>query len=135
MKKIINGFTVGILMTLIALGIYFLDVPFFEFLELKAYDIKTRLRGVRPISGDIAIVAIDEKSLKEQGRWPWSRDIMGDLVNQLVKSEVAVLGFDIFFSEKQTSIPMRIVKDLLNNPSSPKDPEYKLDVHCFRNLS
>ena len=73
MKKLINGFTVGIVMTLISLVVYFSDLPFFEFMELKAYDIKLRLRGVRPVSGNIAIVAIDEKSLKEQGRWPWSR--------------------------------------------------------------
>ena len=65
MKKLINGFTVGILMTFLSLGIYFSDLPFFEFLELKAYDIKTRLRGVRSVSDNIVIVAIDEKSLKE----------------------------------------------------------------------
>ena len=121
MKKLINGFTVGILMTFISLGIYFSDLPFFEFLELKAYDIKTRLRGVRSVSNNIVIVAIDEKSLKEQGRWPWARDTMADLVNQLMKSGVAVLGFDIFFSERQTSIPVRIVNDLLNDPLAPND--------------
>ena len=92
MKKLINGFTVGILMTLISLGIYFSDLPFFEFMELKAYDIKTRVRGVRPISGNIAIVAIDEKSLKEQGRWPWARDTMADLVNQLIRLIESVLS-------------------------------------------
>ena len=46
---------------------------FCEFFELKLYDLKFRFRGAIPPSRQVAIVAIDDESLKAVGRWPRSR--------------------------------------------------------------
>ena len=52
----------------------------------------------------VVIVDIDEKSLAEVGRFPWSRNVMARLVEQLtVKYEVAAVGFDVSFPEPDTS--------------------------------
>src|SRR5574339_681087 len=37
----------------------------------------------RDASGDIVLVAIDEKALREVGRWPWPRSRYADLVNAI----------------------------------------------------
>ena len=47
----------------------------------------------------IVIVDIDEKSLAEIGRWPWSRNRLGDLVNELFKWDGAAN-----FQTKQSSL-------------------------------
>ncbi len=52
----------------------FPNLTFFQLLELKAYDFKVFLRGTRPISGRVVIVAIDEPRLKGEGRWPCKAD-------------------------------------------------------------
>ena len=48
----------------------------------------------------VVIVDIDENSLKQYGRWPWHRDVVGRLADELLqRQQVAVLGFDILFAE------------------------------------
>src|SRR5262245_58121528 len=52
----------------------------------------------------IVIVDIDERSLAEVGRFPWSRDKVARLVTQLTTHyEVAAVGFDVSFPEADTS--------------------------------
>ena len=63
-KKWLNSITFSFFLTLISFYIYSLDLTFFQQLELKSYDFKVRIRGERPISNQIKIIAIDEDSLK-----------------------------------------------------------------------
>ncbi len=59
----------------------------------------------KPIANDILIVAIDERSLLELGRWPWSRDVHADLVNKLDSAGVKAIAFDIVFAEPDRTNP------------------------------
>ncbi len=60
-----------------------------------------RLRMLDPIPDDrVVIVDIDERSLAEQGRWPWPRTKMGELAKRIAgDGRAAVLGFDVVFAE------------------------------------
>jgi adenylate cyclase len=52
----------------------------------------------------IVILDIDEKSLGEIGRWPWSRKLMAETVTKLFERHgIAVLGFDVVFAERDPS--------------------------------
>jgi adenylate cyclase len=52
----------------------------------------------------IVILDIDEKSLGEVGRWPWSRNVMAGLTDKLVERYgVALLGFDVVWAERDPS--------------------------------
>ncbi|MGM9424806.1 CHASE2 domain-containing protein [Hydrogenophaga sp. MI9] len=69
-----------------------------------------RLRWTMPASLDprIVIVDVDEKSLSEIGQWPWPRDRMAQLVDQLFEQQgVALVGFDTVFAEadRSTGLP------------------------------
>ena len=73
-------------------------------LELFAYD--TRLTMTMPNSVDeqIVVIDIDEKSLKQQGHWPWPRNKLAGLVDTLFDDyQVAVLGMDMVFAEPDLS--------------------------------
>jgi adenylate cyclase len=100
----LNSFTVAVFATSLSLFIYFLEVDFIALLELKAYDLKVTARGERPVSDQVVIVAIDEKSLKKEGRWPWPRSRLARLIDSLTRSEVSAIGVDILFPEKDIYI-------------------------------
>ncbi|MFC1774798.1 CHASE2 domain-containing protein [Nanoarchaeota archaeon] len=52
--------------------------------------------GGIPLS-NIVIVAIDDESLQEIGRWPWDRTVIASVINKLNESKV--IGVDIGFFE------------------------------------
>ena len=85
-----------------AIGV--LPLRFVTQLDLAISD--ARLRGFMPRTLDprIVIVDIDERSLAEVGRWPWGRDRMAALADELfVRQRAAVVGFDVLFAEPDTS--------------------------------
>ena len=74
-----------------------------------------RLRWTMPATLDerVVIVDIDEKSLAEVGRWPWSRDRVADLVDALFdRHGVALLGLDTVFAEPDDSSGLRQLERL-----------------------
>ena len=92
--------------TLLALFLQWLDPPLIsEIIEGKSYDLRVRLREKfvpRQPQSDIVIVIVDEKSLKEIGRWPWSRDVMARLVDGISKGKPKAIGIDILLSEAES---------------------------------
>ncbi len=54
-----------------------------------------------PAPADIVIVAIDENSLSQLGRWPWSRQVHADLINRLKQENTLAIGLDVIFSEPE----------------------------------
>jgi len=75
-----------------------------EQLESKTYDLRLKLRNLirqQSPASDIVIVAINDKSIEEIGRWPWGRDIMAALINNISAARPKVIGVDILFTEKE----------------------------------
>jgi adenylate cyclase len=64
-----------------------------------------RMRLEQPVLDPrIVIVDIDTKSLGEVGRFPWSRNVLAKLVDQLAGHYgAAAIGFDVSFPEPDTS--------------------------------
>jgi adenylate cyclase len=67
---------------------------------------------------NIAIIAIDDKSIEEQGRWPWSRSKIADLVNKLHQMQAAVVAFDIIFSESERNVITQTLEGIGDTPSA-----------------
>ena len=87
----------------LALGLAALTVLLLATDALRRWDwllYDTALRqGTHVTSDDIAIVAIDEKSLQALGRWPWPRTLHADLLQRFARYDVRVVGFDVAFAE------------------------------------
>lgn len=49
----------------------------------------------------VALVAIDNSSLEELGRWPFSRDTILDITKKALEYKAKVISYDIIFSEKE----------------------------------
>lgn len=69
-------------------------------LELKAYDIGVRASN-RDAGNTIAIIAIDDKSIANIGRWPWPRDVQAKMLDKLSASPPKIIGNTVFFLEPQ----------------------------------
>lgn len=74
-----------------------------------------RLRATMPGTLDerVVIVDLDEKSLAEVGRWPWSRNHLAGIVDELFdRQQVALLGFDVVFAEPDESSGLKRLRQL-----------------------
>lgn len=80
------------------------------------------LRGEVPDSRQVTIVDIDEESLNSLGQWPWSRNILSQIVQNLTNAGVGVIGFDVVFAEVDNSNPSRVFKKF--NQSTDGIPNY-----------
>ena len=69
-------------------------------LERKAYDMGVQASSRTP-SERIAVIAIDDQSIANLGRWPWSRERHARLTDLLAAAKVKVIGNTVFFSEPQ----------------------------------
>lgn len=69
-------------------------------LERKAYDMGVQASSRNP-SERIAVIAIDDHSVANLGRWPWSRDLHARMTDLLATAPAKVIGNTVFFSEPQ----------------------------------
>jgi len=76
-------------------------VRFFEVLEEKTLDMRFQFRGKINPGPETVIAAIDEKSIKELGRFPWPRSVWGRVVDRLTEDGAKVIVFDVFFTETE----------------------------------
>ena len=69
-------------------------------LDTALADARLRAFMPRTLDARVVIVDIDEKSLAQVGRWPWGRDHLAALTNELFdRQRAAVVGFDLLFAE------------------------------------
>ena len=90
-----------------------LQIGVLQWLDDIIYD--ARLRATMPETMDerIVIVDIDEQSLAEVGRWPWSRNRLASLMDELLlRQQVALIGFDVVFGEADESSGVRQLRQL-----------------------
>jgi adenylate cyclase len=90
--------------------------PFLEQLENWTYDARLNFNRLNTIDDRIVIVDIDENSLALEGRWPWGRDKLATIVNNLFDIyQVNVVGFDIVFAEKDESSGLKELESLASS--------------------
>lgn len=76
-----------------------LNLPAIRWLELKSIDWRFQWRGALQPTGDVVVVAIDEKSLNREGRWPWPRAKVAALVRKINQAGAESIEMDIIFAE------------------------------------
>ena len=69
-------------------------------LERKAYDLGV-LASSRAPSDRIAVIAIDDASIANIGRWPWSREVHAKLTDLLAAARPKVIANTVFLFEPQ----------------------------------
>lgn len=118
-RRFLGQFAAGLVFVLLLLGqaagLY--PTNFIDKLDAALYDLKVRFSQVKLVDDRIVIADIDEKSLKEIGRWPWPRDKLAALSNNLFQQYgVAALGFDVIFAEPDQSSGLPVLEKLAQGP-------------------
>jgi eukaryotic-like serine/threonine-protein kinase len=89
-------------------------------LERRFYDVASTSSSRQP-SDRIAVIAIDDQSIANIGRWPWPRDVHAKLIDQLSAAKAKTIVHTVFFFEPQVDRGLafiRQMKDLLSKSSS-----------------
>jgi len=81
-------------------------------IENRLLDLRFRLRGPRPPTGKVGILAIDEKSLQKFGRWPFARRHYAQIFSNLKKLGVDWVGLDLVWSEPERTLVEDITPQL-----------------------
>jgi len=140
-KKAMIPMSLAMVFTFLASLLYLSEnqtsIEIIQRLEAIPYDIRLKLSI--PFETDdtppIIIIDIDEDSLKQEGRWPWSRMKIAQLVNKLADNDVALITMDVVHSEPEvnpTTLLKRAMYDMdLDVPVYFKELQQKLDADTY----
>nr|AEI30292.1 adenylate/guanylate cyclase with Chase sensor [uncultured microorganism] len=85
---------------------------------------------LKPSQTDIAIVDVNEQSLKEEGRWPWQRDKIAKLLQKLREDGAVVVAFDVVFAEPERNLADQILEELITE--GVVNPKFSKDVRSYQ---
>lgn len=91
---------VGLAVMLLALALH-ASTDLFAGLERRFYDFGVASSDRQP-SDRIAVIAIDDRSIANIGRWPWPREVHAQLIDQLSAAGAKTIAHTAFFFEPQT---------------------------------
>jgi len=73
--------------------------------DLRLLDLRFRIRGERPASDALALVEIDDATIRTYGQWPLTRDVYALLLNSLADAGARAVGVDLVFADRDTDNP------------------------------
>ncbi len=120
----------GLLVTLVFL--FGANSDLMQSLERKAYDLGV-LASLRTPSDKIAVIAIDDQSIANLGRWPWPREIHANMVDILAAGHAKVIGYTVFFFEPQVDAGLGYINKIadliaLSSLRSTTDPAHQAEL-------
>lgn len=80
-------------------------------LERRFYDFASTSTSRQP-SPQIAVIAIDDQSIANIGRWPWSRDVHAKLIDQLAQAKAKTIVHTAFFFEPQVDRGLTFIRQM-----------------------
>ncbi|MDD5391155.1 MAG: adenylate/guanylate cyclase domain-containing protein [Gallionellaceae bacterium] len=118
-RRFLGQFGLSLLFLLVLAGhvgqVY--NLFFVAKLDAALYDLKLRIFRPQTVDERVVIVDIDDKSLKEVGRWPWPREEVARLTRNLFEQYgVAAVGFDVVFSEPDQSSGLPVLERMARGP-------------------
>ncbi len=121
MSKLIKNKLVRTLIISLFISVIITILLLNGFLNTWEYKVSDALYRPSKTLDDIIIIGIDDKSLQELGRWPWSRDYFAKILEDVNQS--AVIGIDISFFE-QTEEDTVLADAIKNNKKVVLSMEY-----------
>ena len=103
-------------LSLVVFAMHISGNPRFEIIdriENYLYDVRIRITMPDTIDDRVVIVDIDEASQVELGQWPWARNTLATIVNNLFDNyNIRVLGFDALFAEAEETTAETLLEEL-----------------------
>lgn len=96
----VSQLRVGFLALLLATTVLLYLLDFFWRTDLALYDAAL---PTGPAPEDVVIVAVDDESIAQLGRWPWSRAVHAALLDRLRSAGAGAVALDILFTERESA--------------------------------
>ncbi|MBL1141286.1 MAG: CHASE2 domain-containing protein [Proteobacteria bacterium] len=109
----------GLVVTIICL--FMTNSQLIKKLEFANYDFAMDQLARNP-QQNIAIIAIDDQSIDNLGRWPWPRSLQANMIEKLAQSGAKVIGNSITLSEPQTHLGGKYIDQAIQNLESLSAP-------------
>ena len=109
----------GIAVVLVAVALH-VATDFVGTLERRFYDFASTSAARQP-SDRIAVIAIDDQSIANIGRWPWSRDVHAKLIDQLAAAKAKTIAHTAFFIEPQVDPGLQFIRKMKAAVNAPAD--------------
>ena len=97
-----------------------LSTDFIGTLERRFYDFASTSTTRQP-SDRIAVIAIDDQSIANIGRWPWPRDVHAKLIDQLSAAKAKTVVHTAFFFEAQVDPGLVFIRKMKSALGSTTD--------------
>ena len=98
MNKITSIWAV-ILSVVLLLGLKLYNPPPVQTLQLKTFDLYQKL-GDNYDSRSLVLLDLSDKALKQQGQWPWKRDMLGRTIIKAYQNGAALVFLNLVFVHK-----------------------------------
>jgi len=98
MSKITSIWAV-ILSVVLLLGLKLYNPPPVQTLQLKTFDLYQKL-GDNYDSRSLVLLDLSDKALKQQGQWPWKRDMLGRTIIKAYQNGAALVFLNLVFVHK-----------------------------------
>lgn len=102
-----------------------------EGLDYLFYDLRLVARGEQKSEAPVILLTIDDASIEQIGRWPWSREKIAKVIERMLEHGTKVVGFDIVFSEPQENPLSPLLEGQFNFS---ENPDLKYVVHPDQSL-
>jgi adenylate cyclase len=81
-----------------------------QILSRQCDDVLRRAAAKPPQTDAMAILDIDDESLREFGQWPWPRRLLARITQRLWSEGAAIVAWDVVFAEPDRTSPIRVLE-------------------------
>jgi eukaryotic-like serine/threonine-protein kinase len=98
----------GVVVSLLVLLTFYMGWA--DVMEYKLYDMRAKLRARAKAGDAVVLIGIDDQSIREIGRWPWPRNYLAEMTDQLAEAGAKVIGIDVFMREPELNPGLQQIK-------------------------
>ncbi|WP_375724085.1 adenylate/guanylate cyclase domain-containing protein [Arcobacter sp. KX21116] len=109
-KKVLLYSSISIILSLFLSFTYIFFPQLPQTFDNSLRDTLFKIRGEIPNNDNVFIVDIDEKSIQTLGQWPWSRNKIAKILENLTNAGIGLIAFDVVFAESDRSSPKKVLE-------------------------
>jgi eukaryotic-like serine/threonine-protein kinase len=102
----------------------------FESIERYTYDLGVKARQRAP-SDKVAVVAIDDQSIGNLGRWPWPRSLQAQLTEKLREGGAKVIANTVLYFEPEQGSTAGVGETIAFLQNSPLTQQIPVEIETF----
>ncbi|HUQ50468.1 MAG TPA: serine/threonine-protein kinase [Terriglobales bacterium] len=101
---------IGAVVSIVMFAVFYMNLA--DGLEAKLYDVRAKMRAKGKAGDKVVLVTIDDKSVQELGRWPWPRNYMAEMVDQLTEAGAETIGVAVGMPQPELNPGLVKIQDL-----------------------